>query len=147
MILFHSKAVTTKKGNKGMTTHFLRGSVIWLNYYVDGVRKQKSTKLKDTPQNIKIVKDKIIPALDIKIATGEIYKKKSKTLEYYGGIFLKQKSNDKFQYALLKIKYLALEEPKVAINSIKTDALVTSKIPGLIQFIPRYNTLEKVGEY
>jgi hypothetical protein len=61
--------------------------------------------------------------------------------------FLKQKSNDKFQYALLKIKYLALEEPKVAINSIKTDALVTSKIPGLIQFIPRYNTLEKVGEY
>jgi hypothetical protein len=61
--------------------------------------------------------------------------------------FLKQKSNDKFQYALLKIKYLALEEPKVAINSIKTDALVTNKIPGLIQFIPRYNTLEKVGEY
>ncbi len=59
-----------------MTTYYLRSSVIWLNYYVEGVRKQKSTKLKNTPQNIKIVKDKIIPALDIKIATGEIYKKK-----------------------------------------------------------------------
>jgi hypothetical protein len=61
--------------------------------------------------------------------------------------FLKQKSNDKHQFALLKMKYLASEEPKAAINSIKTDALVTTRIPGLLQFIPRYNTIEKVGEY
>jgi len=61
--------------------------------------------------------------------------------------FLKQKSNDKQQYALLKVKYLALKEPKAAIDAIKTDALVTSKVPGLLQFIPRYNTIEKVGEY
>ena len=74
-----------------MTTSFLRGSIIWLNYYVDGVRKQKSTKLKNTSKNIKIVKEKIIPALDMKIATGEIYKKKPQTFEYYGNIFLSQK--------------------------------------------------------
>jgi len=61
--------------------------------------------------------------------------------------FLKQKSNDKFQFALLKIKYLALKEPKEAINGIKTDALVTHKVPGLIQFIPRFNTIEKIGQY
>ena len=61
--------------------------------------------------------------------------------------FLKQKSNEKHQYALLKMKYLALKEPKAAIDSIKTDALVTNKVPGLLQFIPRYNTIEKVGEY
>jgi hypothetical protein len=61
--------------------------------------------------------------------------------------FLKQKSNDKHQFALLKMKYLASEEPKAAINTIKTDALVTTRIPGLLQFIPRFNTLEKVGEY
>ena len=61
--------------------------------------------------------------------------------------FLKQKGNDKHQYALLKIKYLASQEPKAAINSIRTDALVTNKVPGLIQFIPRFNTIEKVGEY
>jgi hypothetical protein len=48
---------------------------------------------------------------------------------------------------LLKIKYLASLEPKAAINSIRTDALVTNKVPGLIQFIPRFNTIEKVGEY
>jgi len=61
--------------------------------------------------------------------------------------FLKSKSTDNYQFALLKIKYLATEDPKTAINGIKLDALTTSKIPGLIQFIPRYNTIEKVGEY
>lgn len=98
--MFHSKGVTNKKGNKGMTKHYIRGSIIWLNYYVDGVRKQKSTKLKNTPKNIKLVENQIIPALDLKIATGEIYKKKPKTFKYYGDIYLKQKSNDNnyFQY-------------------------------------------------
>lgn len=101
MILIHSKTVTIKKGNKKMTTYYIRGSLIWLNYYVDGVRKQKSTKLKNTPENIKVVTSKIIPALDIKIATGEIYKKKPKTFEYYGGIFLKQKDKQKSYYSKL----------------------------------------------
>ncbi|MCK9491632.1 MAG: hypothetical protein M0Q24_06050, partial [Sulfurimonas sp.] len=67
----------------------------WLNYYVDGKRIQKSTKLKDTPKNINIVTSKIIPALDIKIATVEIYKKKPKTFEYYGNIFLQQKDSNR----------------------------------------------------
>ena len=93
--MVHSKAVTTKKGNKGMTTHYIKGSMIWLNYYVDGVRIRKSTKLKNTTQNIKIVKTQIIPALDIKIATGDIYKKQPKTFEYYGDIFLKLKDCNK----------------------------------------------------
>jgi hypothetical protein len=61
--------------------------------------------------------------------------------------FLKSKGDDKHQFALLKMKYLASQEPKSAINSIRTDALVTTRIPGLLQFIPRLNTIEKVGEY
>jgi hypothetical protein len=61
--------------------------------------------------------------------------------------FLKSKSNEQHQYALLKMKYLATEEPKEAINKIKTDALTTTRIPGLLQFIPRFNTIEKVGQY
>ena len=61
--------------------------------------------------------------------------------------FLKSKGNEKHQYALLKMKYLASKEPKEDINGIKTDALVTTRIPGLLQFIPRFNTIEKVGEY
>ena len=96
----HSKTVTIKKrGNNKMTTHYIRGSVIWINYHVDGKRMQKSTKLKNTPQNIKIVKSQIIPALDIKIATGGIYKQKPKTFEYYGSIFLKQKESNRTFWA------------------------------------------------
>ena len=61
--------------------------------------------------------------------------------------FLKSKDTDRHHYSLLKIKYLVKETPKEAIDKIKTDALVTSKIPGLLQFIPRYNTIEKIGQY
>ena len=86
-----------------MTTHYLQGSTIWLNYYVDGVRTRKSTKLKNTPKNIKIVKNQIIPALDIKIATGDIYKKKPKTFKYYGDLFIRYKDSNKS--FMLKIGY------------------------------------------
>ena len=33
------------------------------------------------------------------------------------------------------------------IKKIKTDAMVTTKIPGILQFIPRFGTIEKIGEY
>lgn len=91
--MIHDKAVTTKKGNK-MTKHYIRGGKIWISYYVDGARYRKSTGLENTPKNIKIVTDKIIPDLNIKIATGEIYKKKPKTFKYYAGIFMEQIKNN-----------------------------------------------------
>lgn len=49
----YNKAVTLK-GNK-MVTYFFRKEIIWLNYYVDGKRIRKSTKLKNTSENIKVV--------------------------------------------------------------------------------------------
>jgi hypothetical protein len=61
--------------------------------------------------------------------------------------FLRAKSNKKVQYELLKMKFLAEKEPADTIKNIKVDALVKHKIPGLIQFIPRLKTIEKVGEY
>lgn len=61
--------------------------------------------------------------------------------------FLKSKSNDKVKYELLKLKFLAEKEPLKTIEEIKKDALITNKIPGLIQFIPRIKTIEKIGEY
>ena len=90
--MIHSKAATNKKGSE-MTKWYLRGNVIWVNYYVDNIRKQKSTKLSNTPKNIDIVTNIIIPKLNEKIASGEIYKKKSKTFRYYADIFLRQKEH------------------------------------------------------
>ena len=91
----HSKGVITNKGKKGMVTHYIKGSMIWLNYNVDGQRIRKSTKMKNTQANLKIVKKQIIPAIELKIATGDIYKKKPNTFEYYAEIFLKEKCSNK----------------------------------------------------
>jgi len=61
--------------------------------------------------------------------------------------FLQGKNTDSHHYSLLRIKYLADKEPKESIDDIKTDCLVTNRIQGLLQFVPRYNTIEKIGQY
>lgn len=61
--------------------------------------------------------------------------------------FLKSKSNDKYDYALIHIKFLASQEPKSAILDIRKDAFESRKIKGLYKFIPRFKTLEKLGQY
>jgi hypothetical protein len=45
------------------------------------------------------------------------------------------------------MKYLVTSDPKTDIDKIKLDALVTTKIPGLLQFIPRYTTAQLKGKY
>ena len=86
-----------------MIKHYTRSNIIWLSYYVDGQRIRKSTKLKYTTKNIKIVTSQIIPALDIKIATGDIYKKKPKTFKYYGDLFISSKDSNRSFF--LKVGY------------------------------------------
>ncbi len=61
--------------------------------------------------------------------------------------YLDSKATDKFEYSLLHIKYLVTADPKTDINRIKKDALVTTRIPGLLQFIPRYTTTQNLGKY
>ena len=61
--------------------------------------------------------------------------------------FLDSKATDKFEYSLLHIKYLVTADPKTDIDRIKTDCLVTTRIPGLLQFIPRYQTAKQLGKY
>ena len=74
-----------------MANYFVRGNKLWINYTVDDKRYRKSTGLSDTKQNRKVIENTIIPQLESKIATGEIYRKKPKTFSYYGNIFLKHK--------------------------------------------------------
>jgi hypothetical protein len=61
--------------------------------------------------------------------------------------FLDSKATDKFEYSLLHIKYIVTADPKTDIDRIKKDAMVTTRIPGLLQFIPRYKTTQNVGKY
>jgi hypothetical protein len=61
--------------------------------------------------------------------------------------FLRSKSTENHVYSLLQMKYLATSDPREAIDNVKKDAMITSRINGLRQFIPRYNTIEKMGQY
>jgi hypothetical protein len=45
------------------------------------------------------------------------------------------------------MKYIVTSDPKTDIDKIKKDALVTTRISGLLQFIPRYKTAQNVGKY
>ena len=61
--------------------------------------------------------------------------------------FLQSKSTDDFDYEMLHLKFLATEEPRTAIDNIKKEAMITERIPGLLQFIVRYKTIQAKGKY
>ncbi len=50
--------------------------------------------------------------------------------------FLDSKATDKFEYSLLHMKYIVTADPKTDIDKIKKDAIITTRIPGLLQCKP-----------
>ena len=61
--------------------------------------------------------------------------------------FLNTKKTPQYEYSLLKIKYIGRGDAKSSIKDIGINAVTKNKVPGLLQFIPRYNTIIKVGSY
>ena len=61
--------------------------------------------------------------------------------------FLDNKATDKYEYSLLKVKYIGRGDAKASVKEIGIGAVTKNRIPGLLQFIPRYNTIIKVGSY
>ena len=61
--------------------------------------------------------------------------------------FLDDKATDRYEYSLLKVKYIGRGDAKSSIKDIGINAVTKNKVPGLLQFIPRYNTITKVGSY
>ena len=61
--------------------------------------------------------------------------------------FLNAKATDQYEYSLLKVKYIGRGDAKSSIKDIGIDAVTKNRVPGLLQFIPRYNTIIKVGSY
>jgi hypothetical protein len=51
--------------------------------------------------------------------------------------------SDKTEYSLLHMKYLVYTDPIRDIKEIKTRAISSEKINGLLKFIPRLKTLKK----
>jgi hypothetical protein len=61
--------------------------------------------------------------------------------------FLDNKATPQYEYSLLKIKYIGRGDAKTSIKNIGIDAVTKNKVPGLLQFIPRYPTITKIGSY
>ena len=61
--------------------------------------------------------------------------------------YLDDKATPQYEYSLLKLKYIGRGDAKSSIKDIGIDAVTKNRIPGLLQFIPRYNTIIKVGSY
>ena len=61
--------------------------------------------------------------------------------------FLNNKATDRYEYSLLKMKYIGRGDAKASIKQIGIDAVTKNRVPGLLQFVPRYNTIIKVGSY
>jgi hypothetical protein len=60
---------------------------------------------------------------------------------------LAEKATKAYEYSLLKLKYIGRGDAKTAIKEIGIDAVTKNRVPGLLQFIPRYDTIVKVGSY
>lgn len=86
-----SRSVCVQK-DKTMAKMYSRDGNIHISYFVDGIRKRKSTKLEDTKENRKLVETTILPQLERMIATGDIHKKKPSTFGHYYIQFLKRKN-------------------------------------------------------
>jgi hypothetical protein len=61
--------------------------------------------------------------------------------------FLDNKATAQYEYSLLKVKYIGRGDAKTSIKDIGISAVTKNRVPGLLQFIPRYNTIVKVGSY
>ena len=61
--------------------------------------------------------------------------------------YLDDKATPQYEYSLLKLKYIGRGDAKSSIKEIGIDAVTKNRVPGLLQFIPRYNTIIKVGSY
>jgi len=76
---------------------------LYIEYVVDGKTIQKSTRLKDTPQNRALVKKEVIPTLERKIIMNEVSISKPKDFQYYAKILLTEKEHLKSYDQICKI--------------------------------------------
>lgn len=61
--------------------------------------------------------------------------------------YLERQKSNLSEYSLLKMKYIVKSTPDEEIKKIRSDAMFTHKIQGLLQFVPRFNTKLKKGSY
>lgn len=81
----------TPKG-ANVASIFQRKGVLYIKYSVNDKVKRKSTGLKDTPENRKLILKEVLPKFEAKIALGQLDEKvKKRPFEYYANKYLEYK--------------------------------------------------------
>ena len=98
-------------------TMFNRKGMLYLQYLLDGKQKQKSTRLKDTKQNRKLVQTEVIPKFILALKSGQLSKEKPKEFSFYAEkwLFAKEslKSYREFYGILFNQLYPAFKSNKI----------------------------------
>lgn len=74
---------------------YKRGDILYIQYKLNNKNIQKSTKLKDTKQNRKLLEDEVIPLLKLKLLNSEFEKQKPKLFKDYSVFYLEEKKYHK----------------------------------------------------
>jgi len=96
---------------------FNRNGKLYLQYYLDGKLKQKSTRLEYTKENCKLVQNEVIPKFILALKNGELSKAKPKEFSFYGDkwLFTKEglKSYQEWHNILLNQLYPVFKHKKI----------------------------------
>jgi len=109
-----------------------RNGKLYVDYYVDGKRVRKSTRLDDTVVNKRIVKKEIIPKLQAKILLGEYGKNKAQPLSSYIPRWLKTKEDMK-SYNAKKSRAKVIKQ---VLGKLQVDRITRSQVK---EFIVQFN--------
>jgi len=107
-----------------MVSIYKRGSKLYLQYNVNGKRRQRSTGLDDSPASRKLLKMKVIPQLEAKIISGEIDQKAPTLFQVYADKYIALKDHKKTALEIGRKVYRICEKfGGVEIQSIKRAAV------------------------
>jgi len=116
---------------------------LYLEYEAYGNVVQKSTRLKDTPKNRAFIKKEVIPALQMKILSGELDQDKPKTFSYYSEIYLEEKSHLKSYYRI----QLQVAQINKHFGNIRIDMLKRSELKEWVRMMLKTHTPKTVKNY
>jgi len=72
---------------------YKRGDILYIQYKLNGKNVQKSTKLKDTKENRKVLQDEVIPLLKLKLLNSEFDNRLPKLFQEYSRFYLEEKKH------------------------------------------------------
>jgi len=76
-----------------MVSVYKRGDILYIQYELNGKNIQKSTKLKDTKENRRLLEYEVIPVLTTKLLNNEFDIKKPKLFQEYSIFYLREKKH------------------------------------------------------